>query len=112
MKCSKNKRNNERDIIMLHRDEFISRLATKGYTKKHAAVIYDDFLLTLREALAAGEDVTFRGFGAFEVRERKGREGVSPQDQSRILIPPYKAVHFTPGKVLKREVKKGVVEAE
>jgi len=94
---------------MLQRDDFIERLAQKGYTKHDAGVIMDDFIRTLEEILVAGESVMFRGFGTFDVRERASREGLCPQTKERIVIPPYRSPHFTAGKLLKREVKEGII---
>lgn len=104
-----NNLNNERDFNMLQRDDFITRLAKKGYTKHDAEIIMDDFLRTLEEALVDGESVRFRGFGMFDVRERSERESVDPQTKDRIVIPSYRAVKFTAGKLLKREVKEGLI---
>ena len=94
---------------MVTRDEFIERLSQKGYTKRDAGIGMDDFIRTLEEALVGGESVMFHGFGTFEVRERAERESSNPQTKERIVIPSYRAAHFTPGKKLKREIKEGLV---
>lgn len=94
---------------MIFRDEFIERLSKKGYTKHDAGLIMDDFLKTLEEALVEGESVMFRGFGSFEVRERAARASVDITG-NRCVIPPYRSAHFTPGKVLKREIKEGIMQ--
>ena len=94
---------------MVTRDEFIERLSQKGYTKRDAGIVMDDFIRTLEEALVGGESVMFHGFGTFEVRERAERESSNPQTMERIVIPSYRAAHFTPGKKLKREIKEGLV---
>lgn len=89
--------------MMVRREDFIERLSKKGYTKQDASVIMDDFLAALQEALAEGESVMFRGFGTFEVRDRMGRESKDTKG-NKIFIPPYRSVHFTVGKVLKKEI--------
>lgn len=94
---------------MVQRDDFIERLSKKGYTKHDAAVIMDDFIRTLEEALVEGESVMFRGFGTFEVRERVAREAVAPRTKERIVIPAYRSPHFAAGKLLKREIKEGLI---
>ena len=94
---------------MVTRDEFIERLSQKGYTKRDAGIVMDDFIRTLEEALVGGESVMFHGFGTFEVRARAERESSNPQTKERIVIPSYRAAHFTPGKKLKREIKEGLV---
>lgn len=94
---------------MVTKDEFIERLSRKGYTKRDAGIVMDDFIKTLEEALVGGESVMFHGFGTFEIRERAERESSNPQTKERIVIPSYRAAHFTPGKKLKREIKEGLV---
>lgn len=93
---------------MVTKDEFIERLSRKGYTKRDAGVIMDDFIKTLEEALVDGDSVMFHGFGSFEIRERAERKskGLNSED---IVIPSYKTAHFTPGKRLRREIKEGLI---
>lgn len=97
---------------MIQKEQFIERFAAKGYTKRDAATILHDFVLTIEEAMAEGESVKFRGFGTFEVRDRKERIGVSPKDGERITIPAYRTAKFTPGRVLKRAVSEGKVPSK
>jgi len=94
---------------MIQREEFITRLSAKGYTKRDAGVIIDDFIRTLEEALVGGESVMFRGFGTFEVRERAARESMSPTTGEKVKVPAYRAPYFSAGKLLKREVKEGFI---
>lgn len=93
---------------MIQQDQFIERLSKKGYTKHDAAIIAEDFIKTLEEALAGGESVMFRGFGTFEVKERAARSCISVHGEE-ITIPPYRAPVFSAGKRLKREVKEGLI---
>lgn len=95
---------------MIQKNDFVTRLSKKGYSKQDAAIIMKDVITTIKEYLAEGESVMFRGFGTFEVRERVERESVSPVDGTRIKIPAYKAPHFSAGKELKRIVRTGVME--
>ncbi len=93
---------------MIYRDGFIERLSTKGYTKHDAEIIMDDFIRTLEEVLVEGESVMFRGFGTFSVKERKGRD-YTTQNGEHFDIPSYRAPVFIAGKLLKREVKEGLI---
>lgn len=94
---------------MLKRDEIINAMADRGYTKKSASLIIDDITGVIRDALVAGEDVQFHGFGTFCVREVAGRESTDLQTKERISIPGHKAPKFVPSKALKRYVREGVV---
>lgn len=55
----------------------------------------------LREALVAGDSVTFTGFGSFKVNTRAARKGRNPRTKEEIDIPETRVVKFTPGKTLK-----------
>lgn len=94
---------------MVSKEDFIERFSQKGYTKHDSGVIYEDFIGTIEEALVKGESVMFRGFGTFEVRERAERRAQNPQTKEMMVIPSYKTAHFTPGKLLKREIKEGII---
>ena len=94
---------------MVYREEFIDRLSKRGYSKLEADSIIDNIIGVLKEALANGESVLFHGFGKFEVRDRAERKAVDLQNND-IRIPAYRAVHFTPGKTLKREIQTGSIE--
>ena len=89
------------------KDEFVRRMAKKGYTIKACSMMVDDMLETIREIMIEGDGVKFRGFGAFEVRERAARTSISPTTKEKIEIPASKGVHFAAGSLLKHEVRDG-----
>lgn len=55
----------------------------------------------LKEAIVAGDAVTFTGFGTFKLGERAERQGRNPKTGEPITIPSARVVKFTPGKALK-----------
>ncbi len=55
--------------------------------------------------MAKGDKVQLVGFGTFEVRERKAREGRNPSTGEAIKIAAQKVPAFKPGKALKDKVK-------
>ena len=59
----------------------------------------------ITEQLANNESVSLLGFGTFEVRTRKERKGVNPQNKKPITIPAGKIAAFKAGKSLKDAVK-------
>ena len=76
-------------------------LASKAVTEK----ALNATIAALSEALAAGETVTFTGFGTFKVSERAPRKGRNPRTGEEIEIPSCKVVKFIPGKGLKDAIK-------
>lgn len=60
------------------------------------------FLEKMMESLSEGQRLEFRHFGVFEVVNRKAKVGRNPKKaEVAIVIPPRKAVKFTPGKKMK-----------
>ena len=73
-------------------------------TKKDAETAVDAVLAGLGEALGRGEKADLRGFGNFQVSERKERQGRNPQTGETITIAARKAVVFKPSKELTERV--------
>ena len=79
--------------------------ATAGLTKKDAEKAVSATLDVITEALQKGDKVSLVGFGTFEVRERKERQGRNPQPREPMTIPASKLPAFSAGKALKDAVK-------
>ena len=88
--------------------EFIDLYFEKGAfeTKAEAERKANAFLAALEEGLVKGEDITFVGFGKFEVAERAARTGRNPQTREEMTIEAKKVVKFKPGKGLSEAVNK------
>jgi integration host factor subunit beta len=56
------------------------------------------------EALAAGERIEIRGFGAFSVHHLSARQARNPKTGEAVLTPAKARVHFKPGKELRNRV--------
>ncbi len=86
--------------------ELIAAVATNaGLTKKDAEKAVTAALDVITDALKNGEKVSLVGFGTFEVRERKERQGRNPQTREPMTIPASKLPAFSAGKALKDAVK-------
>ena len=94
---------------MIKRKEFIDRLAEKGYTKRSAEMILDDFIRVIEEALVEGEDVMFHGFGTFYSKEVLEKESLNVYTGERYIIPRHRIPRFTPGKRLRKWVRDGII---
>ena len=75
-------------------------------TKAQTEQALDAVIAALKDTLAAGEAVSFTGFGSFKVVHRAARKGRNPRTGKDITIPASKVAKFTPGKLLKEAVKK------
>ena len=90
----------------MNKSELIASIAEKSeLTKKDAESALNAFLKTIEETLIKEEKVQLVGFGTFEVRDRKAREGRNPRDPEQVIqIPASKAPVFKAGKSLKEAV--------
>lgn len=76
-----------------------------GLTKKDSENAVAAVLDGITDSMAKGEKVQLVGFGTFEVRERKEREGRNPSTGEAIKIAAQKVPAFKPGTALKDKVK-------
>lgn len=61
----------------------------------------DTIFDAMKAALSEGKRIEFRGFGVFQVRDRKKGVGRNPKTGVEVAIAPGKTVRFKPGKQLK-----------
>ncbi|MDO5028405.1 MAG: HU family DNA-binding protein [Bacillota bacterium] len=92
----------------MNKQELVAQIAEKSQmTKKDSEMALNAFIETVQEALADGDKVQLVGFGTFEVRHRKAREGRNPRNpEEKISIPASKAPVFRAGKGFKELVNK------
>ena len=92
----------------MNKAELVAKVADKtNSTKKDAEAAINAFLSTVQTALVKGEKVQLIGFGTFETKKRKAREGRNPRKPGEtIKIPASKAPTFKAGKALKDAVNK------
>lgn len=92
----------------MNKAELVAGIAERSnLTKKDAEAALNAFMKTVEETLASGEKVQLVGFGTFEVRDRKAREGRNPRNPEEVIkIAASKAPVFKAGKALKEIVNK------
>lgn len=84
------------------RSELIEKIAAKmpNLTIKDIDNIVSVVFEKLTKALADGDRIEIRGFGAFSVRTRKPRVAINPKNKSKVEVPSKNIVHFKTGKEL------------
>ncbi len=81
--------------------DIVNRVAeTSDVSRVKAAVAVDTIFDTLKSALSDGKRIELRGFGVFQVRDRKRGIGRNPKTGVEVTIGPGKTVRFKPGKDL------------
>ena len=90
------------------KNDIVTHISNKlGLTKKMSDQVVTMVFDQITAALKKGDPVLVTGFGKFEVRARKARQGVNPQNPSeKIKIPATKVPAFKAGKSLKAVIAK------
>lgn len=89
----------------MNKGELVDKVAEKsGVTKKQADLVLSAAIDAIMETVSQGDKVTLVGFGSFERRDRKEREGRNPKTGETMLIPATKVPAFSAGKQFKEMV--------
>lgn len=89
----------------MNKGELVDRIAQRAtVTKKQADAVLSAAIETIMEAVSEGDKVTLVGFGSFEPRDRKEREGRNPKTGDKMTIPATTVPAFSPGKLFKEKV--------
>ncbi|MDY7002027.1 MAG: integration host factor subunit alpha, partial [Thermodesulfobacteriota bacterium] len=75
-------------------------------SKQATSKVVDDLFEIIKENLEKGESVTISGFGAFQVREKKSRQGRNPRTGEEITISARRVVSFKPSQLLRKALNK------
>ena len=91
----------------MNKGELVDKIAEKsGVTKKEADSILTATVEAIMETVSGGDKVTLVGFGSFEPRDRKEREGRNPKTGETMVIPATVVPAFSAGKQFKEMVAK------
>jgi len=89
----------------MNKGELIDAVAAKAeVSKRDADAIVTAAIEAIMEAVASGDKVSLVGFGSFEPRERKAREGRNPKTGDTLKIPATTVPAFSAGKGFKQLV--------
>ncbi|TRU80546.1 MAG: HU family DNA-binding protein [Microcystis novacekii Mn_MB_F_20050700_S1] len=89
----------------MNKGELIDQIALKAsVTKKQADAVLTAAIETIIDAVSEGDKVTLVGFGSFEARERRAREGRNPKTGDKMEIPATRVPAFSAGKLFKDRV--------
>lgn len=89
----------------MNKGELVDAIAQAAdVTKKDADKVLSAALEVIMDAVSHGDKVTLVGFGSFESRERKAREGRNPKTGEKMEIPETVVPAFSAGKSFKEMV--------
>ena len=82
--------------------DIVNRVAEASEVSRvKAALAADTIFNAMKAALSEGKRIELRGFGVFQVRDRKRGIGRNPKTGVEVAIAPGKTVRFKPGKELR-----------
>ncbi len=89
----------------MNKGDLVDKISKEaGVTKKQADAVISAAVDAIMTAVSEGEKVTLVGFGSFESRDRKAREGRNPKTGDKMEIPATKVPAFSAGKQFKEMV--------
>ncbi|WP_017305638.1 HU family DNA-binding protein [Spirulina subsalsa] len=89
----------------MNKGELVDEVAKKtSLTKKQIDAVISATVDTIMDAVAEDDKVTLVGFGSFESRDRKAREGRNPKTGEKMEIKATKVPAFSAGKLFKEKV--------
>ncbi|MGF1512071.1 MAG: HU family DNA-binding protein [Elainellaceae cyanobacterium] len=89
----------------MNKGELVDKIAERAsVTKKEADAVLTAALDAIMDAVSDNDKVTLVGFGSFEPRERKAREGRNPKTGEAMTIPATRVPAFSAGKLFKEKV--------
>ncbi|MBA2749242.1 MAG: HU family DNA-binding protein [Tatlockia sp.] len=89
----------------MNKGELVDSVAERAsVTKKQADAVLSAALEAIVDAVSTGDKVTLVGFGSFERRDRKEREGRNPKTNEKMSIPATRVPAFSPGKLFREKV--------
>ena len=90
----------------MNKTDLVKTIAEKAeISQKEAAAALDAALEGIKAAVASGDRIQLSGFGTFEAKVRKAREGLNPITKEKVSIPECKVPAFKVGKAFKDLVK-------
>jgi integration host factor subunit beta len=91
------------------RSQLVTRLAAQNphLYRKDCEAALTAILNRIADAIAAGDRVEIRNFGAFSAKEMRSRKGRNPRTGETVAVAQKKVVHFMPGKEMRQRVNAG-----
>lgn len=76
-------------------------------SKTEVEVVVDSLFHKMADALKKGHRIELRGFGTFEVRQRRAREGRNPKTGITVHVKQRRVPFFRVGKELRQRINAG-----
>ena len=77
-----------------------------GVEREKALKIVEAFMVTVKDQIAAGEDIFLRGFGTFTTKTRAEKVGRLIKENKSVVVPAHKIPYFKPCEECKAQLMK------
>ena len=77
-----------------------------GIDKASVVAVIEQFMTTVKDSLAHGDNVYLRGFGSFIVKKRAEKTARNISKNTTMIIPAHNIPAFKPADIFKEEVAK------
>jgi len=82
--------------------DLVEKIVEKtGLTRTDVAVVVDNFLEAVKNAMKEGNNLEIRGFGTFKIKSRKARKARNPRTGEEVPVPDRKVPVFKPSNEFK-----------
>ena len=72
-------------------------------SKRNIHKIVNLFFQEIKEGMLQNRIIELRGFGTFEIKDRKGRKARNPKTGESVIVKDHGVVSFRPGRDLKQK---------
>jgi len=91
--------------------ELISKVTDNtGVSKEHAEAVLESFFVTIKDSLAGGENIYFRGFGSFITKQRAEKTARNISKNTTVIVAAHCIPFFKPSKEFVGQVKEGQLQ--
>ncbi len=99
----------DKDAWTMIKSELITKLAEENphLFQRDVERVVSTIFNSISQALADGDRVELRGFGAFSVKHRDGRVGRNPRTGESVDVPEKSVPFFKTGKELRERLNEG-----
>jgi DNA-binding protein HU-beta len=89
--------------------DLVSQVIEKtGMQKEEVEKIIESFFVTIKDSLSQGENIYFRGFGSFIIKQRAAKTARNIAKKSTIVIAAHQTPVFKPANDFISQVKEGM----
>ncbi|MCH1544698.1 MAG: HU family DNA-binding protein [Bacteroidia bacterium] len=88
------------------KSEIVNEIAVRtGLEKAAIADTIDNFFVVVKNSMIQGNNIYLRGFGTFELKERKTKVARNIKRNTSLVVPAHYVARFKPAKEFAQQVK-------